>query len=181
MDNVRRRRYTIFCKYLATMFRHSLGIVFQRAVWASYFEDVDAIIFLSPISCFDETLREDSRVNRLEDSYQLWRSVCSSPLLASTQIILFLNKCDLLRNKLKRGARIRDSIPSFGDRKNDTVTAMKCACSIFPVMTRVGSYRGRPLLTACFAPQTFKHISRKSLGWSHRNHGHFSFTSHRSL
>lgn len=113
---------------------HSLN-VFQRAVWASYFDDVDTIIFLSPISCFDEKLREDSRVNRLEDSYQLWRSVCASPMLAKTQIILFLNKCDLLHKKLKRGVRVRDSIPSFGDRKNDTPTVMKCA-SILPVMQR---------------------------------------------
>ena len=94
---------------------------------------MDTIIFLSPISCFDERLREDSRVNRLEDSYQLWRSVCSSPMLAKTQIILFLNKCDILHNKLKRGVRVKDFIPSFGDRKNDTATVMKCA-SIPPVM-----------------------------------------------
>lgn len=113
--------------------QHTPDIVFQRAVWASYFDDVDAIIFLSPISCFDERLREDSRVNRLEDSYQLWRSVCSSPMLAKTQMILFLNKCDLLHNKLKRGARVKDFIPSFGDRKNDTVTVMKCASILSPL------------------------------------------------
>jgi len=97
----------------------------SRAAWYPYFDDVDAIIFLAPISPFDEKLAEDKRVNRLEDSYLLWRSVCANKMLARTQLILFLNKCDLLQAKLSRGIRIRDSVPSFGDRKNDLSTATK--------------------------------------------------------
>jgi hypothetical protein len=65
-------------------------------------------------------------VNRLEDSYLLWKSVCGTPLLAKAQIILFLNKCDLLEAKLKSGISIKDSVPSFGDRKNELSTAKKC-------------------------------------------------------
>jgi hypothetical protein len=60
----------------------------SRAAWSPYFDDVDAIIFLAPISPFDEKLAEDKRVNRLEDSYLLWRSVCANKLLARTQLIL---------------------------------------------------------------------------------------------
>lgn len=97
----------------------------MRASWAPFFDDVNAIIFLAPISCFDEQLREDRNVNRLEDSLQLWRTVCSSRILAKTQIILFLNKCDILRNKLQRGVSVKTHVPSFGDRKNDAATAMK--------------------------------------------------------
>ncbi|KAH8824047.1 guanine nucleotide binding protein, alpha subunit [Flagelloscypha sp. PMI_526] len=97
----------------------------SRAAWYPYFEDVDAIIFLAPISCFNEKLAEDRKVNRLEDSYLLWRSVQSCKLLAKTQMILFLNKCDLLQQKLQRGVRIRDSVPSFGDRRNDLPTATR--------------------------------------------------------
>ncbi|KAI6147830.1 guanine nucleotide binding protein, alpha subunit [Pisolithus tinctorius] len=101
------------------------GTKSSRALWAAFFDDVDAIIFLAPISCFNETLREDREVNRLEDSLQLWRTVCSSPILSKTQIILFLNKCDILHNKMKRGISVRDYVPSFADRKNDTITVMK--------------------------------------------------------
>ncbi|KIJ60895.1 hypothetical protein HYDPIDRAFT_97696 [Hydnomerulius pinastri MD-312] len=116
----------------------------SRATWASYFDDVDAIIFLCPISCFDERLREDRRVNRLEDSYQLWRSVCSSRILAKTQVILFLNKCDLLHNKIKRGMRVRDYIPSFADRKNDTLTVMKYFQQHFKEISKLVSPEPRP-------------------------------------
>ncbi|KAJ4480909.1 guanine nucleotide binding protein, alpha subunit [Lentinula aciculospora] len=97
----------------------------SRAAWWPYFDDVNAIIFLAPISCFDEKLAEDRRVNRLEDSFLLWRSVCECKLLSRTQLILFLNKCDLLQAKLQRGIRIRSSVPSFGDRRNDISTATR--------------------------------------------------------
>ncbi|GBE82501.1 hypothetical protein SCP_0408850 [Sparassis crispa] len=33
--------------------------------WVPFFDDVDAIIFLAPISCFDQVLAEDRSVNRL--------------------------------------------------------------------------------------------------------------------
>ena len=91
---------------------------------------VDAIIFLVPVSAFDQvrsslvfislslTLstgfgrgshgrvllevladynRKDARINRLDDSLQLWRSVVSNKLLANVNFVLFLNKCDLLQ------------------------------------------------------------------------------------
>ncbi|KAI0056839.1 G-alpha-domain-containing protein [Artomyces pyxidatus] len=97
----------------------------SRAHWYPYFDDVNAIIFLAPISCFDERLREDRRVNRLEDSYMLWQTLCSLRLLAKTQIILFLNKCDLLEQKLRSGVKVVDHVPSFGDRGNDVETVKK--------------------------------------------------------
>ncbi|KAF9529163.1 guanine nucleotide binding protein, alpha subunit [Crepidotus variabilis] len=116
----------------------------SRGAWYPYFDDVDAIIFLAPISPFDEKLAEDKRVNRLEDSYLLWRSVCSCKLLSRTQIILFLNKCDLLQAKLQRGVRIRDSVPSFGDRKNDLQTATKYFQQHFKEISRASSPVQRP-------------------------------------
>uniref|UniRef100_A0A8H8CDM9 G-alpha-domain-containing protein n=1 Tax=Psilocybe cubensis TaxID=181762 RepID=A0A8H8CDM9_PSICU len=96
-----------------------------RHAWLPYFDNVQAIIFLAPVSCFDERLTEDARVNRLEDSFLLWRTVCSSKLLASTTMILFLNKCDLLKRKLKAGVQVRKYLPSYGERANDVNTVVK--------------------------------------------------------
>lgn len=47
--------------------------------------------------------------------------------------ILVLNKCDLLQAKLQRGVRIRDSVPSFGERKNDLQTATRCESFVLPI------------------------------------------------
>ena len=47
------------------------------------------------------------------------------------QLILFLNKCDILERKLARGVSLKRYIPSYGDRKNDLPTASKCAFIFF--------------------------------------------------
>ncbi|TRM61575.1 guanine nucleotide binding protein, alpha subunit [Schizophyllum amplum] len=91
----------------------------QRNAWAPYFEDVNAIIFLAPISAFDQVLTEDPRVNRLEDSLLLWKSVVTNKLLANVNLVLFLNKCDLLQSKLDAGVRLNQHMISYGDRPND--------------------------------------------------------------
>ena len=42
---------------------------------------------------------------RQEDSVLLWKDVCSNRLLANVDLILFLNKCDILEAKLKSGIK----------------------------------------------------------------------------
>ncbi|KAH9932360.1 G-protein alpha subunit [Fomitopsis serialis] len=90
----------------------------SRAAWVPYFEDANALLFLTPISCFDESLEEDRHVNRLEDSFILWKSVVGSKLLRRCIIVLFLNKYDLLAKKLKAGATINKHLSSYGEREN---------------------------------------------------------------
>ncbi len=106
---------------------------------------VSAIIFLAPISAFDQQLAEvgithdsiheegadcrgyqDPKVNRLEDSFMLWKAVIESKLLAHVNIILFLNKCDLLKKKLGSGVRLNHYMPSY-NRPNDYETVRQCA------------------------------------------------------
>ncbi|KAF8995481.1 guanine nucleotide binding protein, alpha subunit [Cyathus striatus] len=107
-----------------------------RAAWAPYFDDMDAIIFLAPISCFDQVLVEDSSVNRLEDSILLWKSVVSNPLLRNTQTVLFLNKIDIFKAKLEAGIKFGDYVISYGSRPNDYEHAANSAlhkqCSPLP-------------------------------------------------
>ena len=61
----------------------------------------------------------------------LWQTICESKLLAKANTIIFLNKIDLLTMKLRSGVKIRQYLPSFGDRKNDTVTMVRCEHFIF--------------------------------------------------
>ncbi|KAG6884401.1 hypothetical protein C0993_011489 [Termitomyces sp. T159_Od127] len=125
-----------------------------RKAWLPYFEGVNAIIFLAPgetpptaISCFDERLAEDPKVNRLEDSFLLWRAVCSSKILVKTTLILFLNKCDILKRKLKNGTQVKDFLPSYGNRPNEAQSVTKCKWIV-------------PALTCLFATKLRKNLSR---------------------
>ncbi|KAF8348185.1 guanine nucleotide-binding protein alpha-4 subunit [Amanita rubescens] len=98
---------------------HDWRIYDVGAAWASYFDNMDAIIFLAPISCFDQVLVEDPNVNRLEDSILLWKSVVSNALLKDTEIVLFLNKIDIMKAKLRAGIRFGDFVISYGHRSNE--------------------------------------------------------------
>jgi hypothetical protein len=50
----------------------------------------------------------------------------SNPLLKKTDLVLFLNKCDILRAKLESGIRLADYIVSYGSRPNDFESASVC-------------------------------------------------------
>ncbi|KAJ7633463.1 guanine nucleotide binding protein, alpha subunit [Mycena polygramma] len=95
----------------------------QRPAWCSYFDDVNALIFLAPISAFDQYLEEDPLTNRIHDSLQLLTSICSNKLLRNAQLVLLLNKTDILRKKLEAGVQIREYITSYGNRPNNFSTA----------------------------------------------------------
>ncbi|KAF7318539.1 hypothetical protein HMN09_00364000 [Mycena chlorophos] len=93
--------------------------------WVPYFDDMDTIIFLAPISAFDQALEEDRRVNRLADSFDLWTNITRHPLLKNTAIVLFLNKIDIMQAKLAAGIRLADFYPLYGKRPNDFDSASK--------------------------------------------------------
>jgi len=80
---------------------------------------VNVIIFLAPISVFDENLAEDKKVNRLSDCFELWEKLCGNRLLALVQFILLLNKTDILDTKLKAGMMFSKYVTSYKDKPND--------------------------------------------------------------
>jgi hypothetical protein len=89
-------------------------------------------------------------VNRLEDSFILWKSIVQNRLLAHVNIVLFLNKCDLLERKLAAGARVSQYMLSYGDRPNEYEAVSKCE-SRWNQKTRIGFADARlPPLTADF-------------------------------
>lgn len=42
--------------------------------------------------------------------------------------MLFLNKCDLLREKLRAGVQLKNHLVTYGDRPNDYESVSKCEC-----------------------------------------------------
>ncbi|KAJ3429570.1 guanine nucleotide-binding protein g(o) subunit alpha [Anaeramoeba flamelloides] len=74
----------------------------ERRKWIHCFEDVTSIIFVSSLCGYNQTLREDSSVNRMTESLNLFKEICSSPWFASSSMILFLNKTDLFKEKIKK-------------------------------------------------------------------------------
>lgn len=61
-----------------------------------------------------------------EDSVMLWKSVCSNKILKDVELVLFLNKCDILEAKLESGVRLSKYVRSFGTRENNKETVAAC-------------------------------------------------------
>ncbi|KAI9342659.1 guanine nucleotide binding protein, alpha subunit [Obelidium mucronatum] len=74
----------------------------ERKKWAPYFDDVDAIIYLVAISSYDQVCLEDSSTNRMVESMNLFDSICNHPLFKMTEMIVFMNKIDLFKEKLEK-------------------------------------------------------------------------------
>jgi len=74
----------------------------ERKKWIHCFENVTSIIFCVALSEYDQVLLEESSQNRMQESLVLFDSVVNSRWFMRTSIILFLNKVDLFRGKLKK-------------------------------------------------------------------------------
>jgi guanine nucleotide-binding protein subunit alpha-13 len=85
----------------------------QRQKWHQCFSDVTAILFLASSSEFDEYLREDAQTNRLEESLKVFETLINYKYLKNVEFILFLNKHDLLVEKLKARVNIKDYFADF--------------------------------------------------------------------
>eukprot|EP00112_Aurelia_sp_Birch-Aquarium-sp1_P013248 Seg2804.3 transcript_id=Seg2804.3/GoldUCD/mRNA.D3Y31 product="Guanine nucleotide-binding protein G" protein_id=Seg2804.3/GoldUCD/D3Y31 len=73
----------------------------ERKKWIVCFAGVTSIIFCVSLSAYDLVLREDEETNRMQESLQLYESICNSKWFLGTSIILFLNKKDLFAEKIK--------------------------------------------------------------------------------
>lgn len=100
------------------IFLHSMydvgGQRSQRRKWVYCFEDVRAVLFVVALSGYDMTLLEDSTVNRLEESLNLFEQIVNNRWFKEASFVLFLNKLDLFREKIMNTNRhLRNFFPDY--------------------------------------------------------------------
>jgi len=74
----------------------------ERRKWLHCFDSVTAVIYLAALDEYDRTLEEAAKMNRLEESLQLFADLTGSQWFSNVPFILFLNKSDILFEKLKK-------------------------------------------------------------------------------
>nr|6OYA_A Chain A, Gt-alpha/Gi1-alpha chimera [Bos taurus] len=84
----------------------------ERRKWIHCFEGVTAIIFCVALSDYDMVLVEDNQTNRMQESMNLFKSICNNKWFTDTSIILFLNKKDLFEEKIKKSP-LTDYYPEY--------------------------------------------------------------------
>ncbi|XKL59918.1 hypothetical protein PGB90_000934 [Kerria lacca] len=94
----------------------------ERRKWIHCFENVTSIIFLVALSEYDQILFESENENRMEESKALFKTIITYPWFQHSSVILFLNKKDLLEDKIMR-SHLVDYFPEFDGPKQDHVAA----------------------------------------------------------
>ena len=84
----------------------------ERKKWIHCFENVNLVFFVVSISEFNQVLYEDGTTNRIEEAQILFESVSNSRWFSNSSILLFLNKIDLLEDKLKTD-RVENFFPDY--------------------------------------------------------------------
>lgn len=74
----------------------------ERKKWIHCFENVTSIIFLAALSEYDQVLYENETDNRLRESLALFKTILSYQWFQESSTILFLNKTDLLEEKITK-------------------------------------------------------------------------------
>lgn len=86
----------------------------ERRKWIQCFNDVTAIIFVAASSSYNMVIREDNSTNRLRESLDLFRSIWTNRFLRTISVILFLNKQDMLAEKILAGkSKLEDYFPEY--------------------------------------------------------------------
>ncbi|ORY63823.1 guanine nucleotide binding protein, alpha subunit [Leucosporidium creatinivorum] len=84
----------------------------ERRKWVHCFEGVEVLLFLIAINEFNQQLYEDESTSRIVEATTLWKSIVNSRWFSKTNVILFLNKIDLFKEKLVHH-RLSDYLPEY--------------------------------------------------------------------
>ncbi|XP_026107591.1 guanine nucleotide-binding protein subunit alpha-12 [Carassius auratus] len=74
----------------------------QRQKWFQCFDGITSILFMVSSSEYDQVLMEDRHTNRLVESMNIFETIVNNKLFSNVSIILFLNKMDLLVEKVRQ-------------------------------------------------------------------------------
>ncbi|XP_042525865.1 guanine nucleotide-binding protein subunit alpha-11 [Dipodomys merriami] len=102
----------------------------ERRKWIHCFENVTSIMFLVALSEYDQVLVESDNENRMEESKALFRTIITYPWFQNSSVILFLNKKDLLEDKVLH-SHLVDYFPEFDGPQRDAQAAREFILKMF--------------------------------------------------
>ncbi|XP_063050935.1 guanine nucleotide-binding protein subunit alpha-14 [Engraulis encrasicolus] len=94
----------------------------ERRKWIHCFENVTSIIFLVALSEYDQVLAECDNENRMEESKALFQTIITYPWFQHSSVILFLNKTDILDEKIQH-SHLVTYFPEFTGPPQDAKAA----------------------------------------------------------
>lgn len=86
-------------------------------------------MFLVALSEYDQILVEENNQNRMEESKALFQHIVEYPYFHQSSVILFLNKKDLLEEKI-RTSHLKDYFPQYNGREQEPTDARSVSHAI---------------------------------------------------
>ncbi|KAJ3069648.1 guanine nucleotide-binding protein subunit alpha [Podochytrium sp. JEL0797] len=115
----------------------------HRMSWAPYFDQVDAIVFVMAVGAYDQVCLEDHTSNRMAEALNLFGTICNHPVFKKTCMIVFLNKADLLKQKLEQNPLNR-YFPNYQGPPGD----FDSACQFFKDhVNNLNKYKEKQIIT----------------------------------
>lgn len=103
----------------------------ERRKWIHCFENVTSVMFLVALSEYDQYLHEVSeKINRMQESLSLFTNIVRYPWFSKSSVILFLNKKDLLEDKIMN-SHLEDYFPDYTGPKCDYMQAREFIAKMF--------------------------------------------------
>jgi len=102
----------------------------ERRKWITLFDHITGVIYVGALSCYNQTLWEDQRINRMQESLALFKSILHMEGLERAHTILFLNKCDIFAEKIKKNP-LSDYLPDFHGTEGDYAEGIKYIQQLF--------------------------------------------------
>nr|XP_046231272.1 guanine nucleotide-binding protein G(q) subunit alpha-like isoform X1 [Scatophagus argus] len=102
----------------------------ERRKWIHCFEKVTSIMFLVALSEYDQVLVESVSENRMEESMALFRTIITYKWFKESSVILFLNKKDLLEEKIMY-SHLVDYFPEYDGPQRDVEAGKEFILNMF--------------------------------------------------
>lgn len=107
----------------------------ERKKWIHCFEGVQCLLFMAALSGYDQCLVEDVNANQMHEALMLFESLVNGDWFKNKPIILFLNKIDLFREKIKKSP-ISAHFPDYTGGDTDEEAAKNYFASRFRAINK---------------------------------------------
>jgi len=112
----------------------------QRSKWLQCFDGITSLLFLVAVNEFDQVLLEDRSTNRLEEACTIFDVIINNHVFNKVSIILFLNKFDLLREKVSSSLSPKSKLsmyfPSYRGSDSDINEVSNFILNLFKELNR---------------------------------------------
>lgn len=130
----------------------------ERRKWIQCFGEVTAIIFVVAASAYDQVLREDAQQNRLKESVELFANIWKNRWLEKVSIILFLNKEDLLEEKIRIKPLPAEEFPDYTGGNNPDLAKQYIKDLFMKIGKETEDKRVYPHFTTAISTENVKRV-----------------------